>query len=238
MISCDFSRSFVTFVTPGRGNNARIQVEAICTLTDTSAGTTEDYHLVASCKGEDTYGTGVLFLDPSYDFCAIFSPKEFHIIRVGAPYKKMNTVGAIEERFEAVHIDIRRVEAELLRGNDAIVKATLSNRVINARTELFDPAGRYRALVEYPVKTMNVNDIRMTYQVDTGPILLPDFEAAAGRVVERFQLAFIAFNRPDEAYFVIQEPIPALPGCPDSPKICHYSRIVRLAASNTVLAGR
>ena len=31
----DFSRSFVTFVTRGRGNNARIQVEARCVLKDT-----------------------------------------------------------------------------------------------------------------------------------------------------------------------------------------------------------
>ena len=35
---CDYSRSFVTFVTRGRGNNARLQVESVCTLTDESSG--------------------------------------------------------------------------------------------------------------------------------------------------------------------------------------------------------
>ena len=92
------------------------------------------------------------------------------------------------------------------------------------------------AAIEFPVKTMNVNDIRNMYQVDTGPIPLPDFEMKAERMVERFQLAFVAYNRPEEAYFIIQGPVPALPGRPESPRVCDYSRIVRTDAKNSVLA--
>jgi hypothetical protein len=93
-------------------------------------------------------------------------------------------------------------------------------------------------VIEFPVKTMNVNDINNIYQVDTGPILLPDFEAKKERMVERFQLAFVAYNKPDEAYFVIQEPIPAVSGRADGPKMSHYSRIVRTDSKNAVMALR
>lgn len=236
MKTCDFSRSFVTFVTPGRANNARIQVEALCQIEEIKSGAQVTYYLIASCKGEDTYGKGVLFLDPNYDFCAIFSQKEFMIIRVGAPYKPANTIGDNKERFHHVLFDIKMTDGELLESGAAIVEATLVGRVLNGRTEITDQQGRYRALIELPVKTMNVNDIKNIYQVDTGPIILPDFVSKKARMVERFHLAFIAYNKADEAYFVIQEPIPAIPAQPDSPKFCHYSRIVRMDAKNCVIA--
>ena len=255
MKTCDFGRSFVTFVTRGRGNNARIQVEARCEIAD-AQGATEEYFLVASCKAEDTYSKGVLFREPNYDFCAIFSKKEFMIVRVGVPYTWQNTISANSDRFDDVLFDIKMADAEELPSNQAVVKATLAGRVINGRTEIADQAGpvptqregvgtapkswngagRRRAMIEFPVKTMNVNDIGNLYQVDTGPILLPDFEGKKERIVERFQLAFVAYNKADEAYFVIQEPIPAVPGQPDGPKVCHYSRIVRMDAKNSLLA--
>jgi len=83
---------------------------------------------------------------------------------------------------------------------------------------------------------MNVNDIRRAYQVDTGPILLPDFTSPKARMVERFVLAFVAYNRPDEAWFVIQEPTAVADGRPE--KVSAYSRVVAVKARNSVLALR
>jgi hypothetical protein len=238
MKTCDFSRSFVTFVTRGRTNNARIRIEARCTVSDTQGHGAEDYFLVASCKGEDTYGAGVLFLEPSYDFCGIFSQREFMLIRVGVPYEMKNTVGVNHEYFEEVRLDLRMVTGEELQANQAIARATLDGELLNGRTEFADESGRWRALMEFPIKTMNVNDRRNLYQVDTGPVLLPDFASQKGSMVERFQLAFTAYNRADEAYFVIQEPIPVLADQADSPRVSHYSRIVRMAAKNSVVGLR
>jgi len=237
MRTCDFSRSFVTFTTKGRGNNARIQVEARCELTDTKSGTTETFYLVASCKGEDTYGKGQLFLVPSYDFCMIYGATDYRIIRVHGNAARDNTeAGQIADRFEGVKFDIKMVEADVLPDNKAIVEATLAGRVVNGRTEIADPTGRFRAAIEFPVKTMNVNDERWVYQVDTGPVLLPDFGSEKPRMVERFVLAYVAYNKPDEAWFVIQEPTPVAEGKPD--KVSHYSRVVGMKASNSVLALR
>lgn len=242
MKSCDFSRSFITFVTKERSNNARIQVEARCEIFDQQTGKSEDYYLVASCKGEDTYGTGRLFLEPSYDFCMIYSAADFMIIRTHGNAERNNTtVGENRGFFLDVHFHIKLVEAELLPDNKAVAAATLDNRRLNGRTEIVSPNGRYRAIMEFPVKTMNVNDIQWIYQVDTGPILLPDFESEQSeqkRMVERFQLAFVAYNKDDEAYFVILEPTPVLADNPNRPKVSHYSRIVWMDAKNSLLTLR
>jgi hypothetical protein len=77
---------------------------------------------------------------------------------------------------------------------------------------------------------------RNAYQVDTGPILLPDFTSNKERLVERFQLAFVAYNQPDEAYFVIQEPTPIVEGSND--KVSCYSRVTSAKAKNAVVALR
>ena len=235
MTSCDFSRSFVTFVSPI--NNARIQVEARCELSDQNTGATENYYLVASCKGEDTYGAGRLFLVPSYDFCMIYSSQDFMIIRTHSNAERDNTtVGDNQGHFLDVNFHIAMVKAEELGNNEDIVQATLAPRILNGRTEIADATGRYRALLEFPIKTMNVNDQRHIYQVDTGPILLPDFTSEKERRVERFQLAFVAYSKPEEVYFVIQEPTSITEGSPD--KVSFYSRVTRAEGKNAVVALR
>ena len=234
MQTCDFSRSFVTFVTKNRTNNARIQVESRCEIFNQETGETETYYLVASCKGEDTYGKGRLFLVPSYDFCMIYSSKDFMIIRTHGNAELNNiTIGDNQGYFLDVHFHIKMVEADTINENNEIVKATLDNYQLNGRTEITDDSGKIRAIIEFPIKTMNVNDQVIMYQVDTGPILLPNFESKKDRMVARFDLAYVAYNRTDEAYFAILEPTPIKENSPDM--VSHYSRVFRSDAKNSIL---
>ena len=237
METCDFSRSFVTFIGPKRNNCARIQVESRCVIEDTQTGQSTPYYLVASCKSEDTYGKGCLFREVNYDFCMIYSPTDAMIIRVHGNAERDNReAGPIQGRFDGATFQIVLVDGEALDTNEAVVDATFAGRVVNGCTVIADPAGRYRATIEFPVKTMNVNDIKWMYQVDTGPILFPNFDSDKERWIERFDQAFVAYNKPDEAYFVIQTPTPLVEGQPG--KVSHYSRIVRMDAANSVVALR
>lgn len=232
METCDFSRSFITFVTQNKTNNARIQVESRCIIADKQSGNKETYYLVASCKGEDTYGNGRLFLMPNYDFCMIYSSTDFMIIRTHGNAELNNTtVGDNHGHFLDVHFNIKLAEDKILESNDAIVKATLENRILNGRTEIWND--KYSAIIDFPIKTMNVNDVKIMYQVDTGPVLLPDFASTKERFVERFNLAYVAYNKPDEAYFVIQEPTPIEDR--SEYKASHYSKIIRFDASNSII---
>lgn len=157
------------------------------------------------------------------------------IIRTHGNAERDNiTVGDNHGHFLDVHFHIEMVNAEDLDEDEKIVQAALDNRILNGRTRVSDDSDRYHAMLEFPIKTMNVNDINNTYQTDTGPILLPNFTSAKERMVERFQLAFVAYNRQDETYFVIQEPTPIVAGSKE--KVSHYSKVVRVDAQNSVLA--
>ncbi len=225
---CDFGRSFATFTIGQRANNARIQAEAICDLTE--AGETTRYVLVASCKSEDTYADDNLFRQPNYDFCAIFSDTQYDIVRVHLPITgEWRDSGPIEHRFDGVSIDLRMAEATECVDADAIVKATLENLPLVGITELSDEASGLSARLEYPIKTMNVNDINWTWQVDTGPMIVPDFARETALAVQQLDLAFVACNRPDRAEFVILTPTEV-----GDEKVGHYSKVRKCAASNRI----
>jgi len=248
MTACDFGRSFATFVTEGRGNNARIQVEAICDLVG-PAGETR-YVLVASCKAENTYAADDLFRLPNYDFCALFSDTEYCIIRAGLPLTAAwRDSGLNADRFEEVRIDLVEAPARVCADAREVVEATLRNEPLIGLTELLGDGGELRARLHYPIKTMNVNDVQWIYQIDTGPLALPEFRRHAELEVERLDLAFIAWssrselprearrasawNAADAAEFIIQRPtqIAHSDSC-----VAHYREVRKVAARNEVLA--
>lgn len=226
---CDFARSFATFTTRGRGNNARIQVEAICDLS--SADKRTRYVLVASCKSEDTYAEDNLFRQPNYDFCAIFSDTQYDIVRLHLPLSDAwRDPGLIAGRFHGVSINLRLVQASVCTDARQIVTATLDNAPLVGITELTDEATGMSARLEYPIKTMNVNDLRWVWQVDTGPVIVPDFRREVSLGIQCLDLAFVAYNCPDRAEFVLLRPTPvggAVAG--------HYSEVRKLAAHNTIV---
>ena len=233
----DFGRSFATFVTNGRTNHARIQFEALCELASGA-----HYVLVASCKSEDTYAERNLFKQPNYDFCAIFGPEQYCIVRVGLPVTAAwLETGLSSERFEEVRISPVQAQADLCADRQAVVEATLNNRPLVGRTVLSDEAGETLARLTYPIKTMNVNDPEHSpsgdwiFQVDTGPILVPAERSRGNLDVEGLELAFIAWNAPDWAELVVLEPTRL--GHTDD---CagHYSRVRVVSARNEVLALR
>lgn len=233
MEATDFGRSFVTFVVKGRENNARIQVECVAVLHDLHGGTREEFYLAASCKSEDTYADADLFLTPNYDFCGVFNATHYSIIRTHAlAADDRAEYGTVAARFERVYAQVVKAPAQVLDEPARVVEATLSGRVIVATTAFEDPRGRFRCELEYPVKTMNANDLRTIYQVDTGPVAWPDFEMDAEFNVARFGLAYVAFNAPHFADFVILRPTQIGPAIYTP----HFSRTVSLPAENHLYA--
>jgi hypothetical protein len=241
MTGIDFGRSFVTFVTPERFNNARIQVEARIEFGDAEAGTRtastdacptrEELYLLASCKSEHTYAERDLFQQPNYDFCGVFNETQFSIIRTRfGDTRFVADCGPVRPRFERVHAQIVSRPAERLDSVSDIVQATLAGELLIARTEIASPDGRRTCLLEYPVKTMNANDIVPMYQVDTGPVAYPDWDSQEAALAGRFRLAYVAFNAPDFADFVILAPTELAPGAVTP----HYSEVASVAARNEV----
>lgn len=235
--SCDFSKSFITFrgkYIDNTDTNARIQVEARCEINDNLIEKTTNYYLVSSCKGEYVYSKGELFIKPPYDFLMIYSDKEFRILRKYANARRdNNSYGIWKEVFTNVNFHIKMVSAETLKDITKIVQVSLTNRILNGRVEIIDKLGRYHAILEFPIKTMNVSEKGCSYQVDTGPILLPDFTATNKTMIEKFQIAFVAFNSKNESQFLINAPVTVGIGIMN--KTRDYSRNIKINSQNTIL---
>lgn len=236
MNAIDYARSFITFVTHGRTNNARLQVESVCHLTDLESGKVTDYYFFASCKSEDTFATRNLFYADNYDFCGVFSDQEYVLFRTHATHTDgFREEGLWRDRFEDVRIDIETVTAHILSSPEEIVEASLGNRPLVGRVDLEDR--RLGASLEFPIKTMNANDTRKRYQVDTGPLPYPDLDVSIDRHIERLWPAYVAYNTPDFADFVIQKPYAVTDSTKHEPfSVTHYSKIVSHAAATCVLA--
>jgi hypothetical protein len=235
----DFSRSFMTWTPQDpAGNIARIQLDAACTLTDPASGTAETFYLIAPCRSERMYGDGPLFRLPNYEYGGIWSTRALLILRTHSlserDHREYGELGEPPARFRGVRLDVRSVpEAATLTEPAAVVAATLDNRPLIGRTELFDEASGTRAVLDYPVKTMNVARHPDRFQVDTGPLLVPDFASSAARPIERLEVAHVVYNRLDRAEFIRRRPTPIGDGGAP-PSTTDYSDVWSSPARNTI----
>lgn len=227
----DYSRSFVTFVTKGRGNNARLQVESQCAIT--AGGRTANYLFFASCKSENTFAPKDLFHADNYDFCGIFSDKEYAIFRTKSTHHAgWKEQGLWADRFEQVHQHLVHVEGRVLATPAEMVRTSLDHIPLVGRVEIKSADQSASAVLEFPIKTMNANDIETIYQVDTGPLAFPDFALPAQRQIERLLPAYVAYNAPHFADFVLQQPLVVAGGN----EVTHYGKLLSLPAHTAVIA--
>ena len=253
----DFARSFVTFrrdwtvrqgitqsqPSPYALNNARIQIECRCEVTELPSGEAVTYVLGASCKSERVGVPEHIWMDPNADFAPVFSAEDFLLMKswdrndkgvmlyppsLGVQPERQS--GRVAEAYEGLRIDIRTAEGRALGTVEEVVRATLENRPLVARTEFGEEAG-YREGLEDPVKPVNANERDSLCQPDTGPVILPDLSGRYDRFIERFRMAFSAFNAPDWAEFIVQVPTPIAEGI----SVNHYSESWRLKTKNTLI---
>ena len=216
-------------------NNARVQLECRCRITERRTGRTHTIVLGAVCKTERVGADGDLWLQPNGDFIPVFSGHEFLQIKSfaragmvaqlhppGSGEQSDRLLVPIEGTFERVQLDLVERDAERLDGAAAIVEAVLANDLIVGIHRL--ETDRYDVEIEYPVKTINANERDLVYQTDTGPILFPDLDRRPEELLPRVELAFTASNAPDWAEFIVRVRTAIAEGV----EVYHYSKIVRL----------
>jgi hypothetical protein len=234
MRALDYGRSFVTFVTPSRGNNARLQIESTCTLTDRNTGKATEYLFFASCKSENTYARTNLFHADNYDFCGIFSDEEFVIFRTRSRHTAgFRDQGLWRGRFEAIHRQVCTVETEELGIDHEVVQASLSGVPLIGTVAFKVPDSTWDARLEFPIKTLNANDIEVIWQVDTGPVAWPDTTRPVSLGIESLTPAYVAYNCRTFADFVVQQPLRIADGAAE---VTHYSGLVTVPAEARVWA--
>ena len=235
MTPLDYGRSFL--IGKGHANEARFWIESRTRVIDDRREICEDFYQTGSCKSENTFHERDLFQQDNYDFLPIFSAGYGLIFRRHAYLSdRYRETRSYTEMFGGY--DLRLVEGSAIRElptNAAIREETYRFAPLVSQTEIRNDETGLRALIECPVKTMNTRRDDDRYQVDTGPVAFPDLSVRPGRLIDCLALAFVAFNAPDFADFVIEVPTTVDPGHPDL-QIYHFSKIVSLPARNRLFA--
>ena len=257
----DFTRSFLQFrmdlkITQPRTvsqpppftlNNSRFPLECCCRVTrgEGSAAESVDYVLGAACQAEQVHVQENIWHDPAAEMCLVASNDEFLVIKswdrnnrgvmLSPPSlgeQPERQAGKCVDAFTNLKIDIRKLPGRLLTTTQEIVAAVLDNHPLVSQTEYTDPDGT-RVLLEYPVKVINASEREMFYQVDTGPVLVPDAAAFDGVYdVSKLRRAYIAHNTLDCTELLLNVPTSIGHGM----SVNHYSKVLKVKAVNRMIA--
>lgn len=236
MTPLDYGRSFVC--NTAAMNAVRFWVESRTRLIDVEAGTHTDYIQCASCKSEHTFAEKDLFMEDNYDFLPILGEGEWLVFRRGVRLsERYRTVQSVDSMWGPPTLKLREApESTRLDSWEQIRDATAAAIPIVTQTELWSPDEKLRAIIECPTKTMNVDLDGKRYQVDTGPVAYPDLTKDYPAHIDRLQLAFVAFNAPDFADWVVEQPTRVYPDDSNTTEVYHYAKPFSLPAKNSVIA--
>ncbi len=250
--ACDFQCSYMTWDLPPRpdprpharhniplGNKARIQLEAMVDVINDESGSIEQFVLIAACRTEWVYAESGLFQLPSREYRNIYSLTEQRSMgRAISHDGETSSATPITDGFRSIEIDVARFAASrVLDTPEAINEATENNVPLVGRTELSDESGR-KYVLEYPIKTMNFRPENASFQVDTGPLLVPDFDADEDKAIDRLEMAHIAYNRLDRAEFILRRPTPITDDSGrEVASALHFSDVREVQATTRILTG-
>ncbi|MBI4027116.1 MAG: hypothetical protein HY360_19175 [Verrucomicrobia bacterium] len=241
LLTYDYSRSFVQWWTDTVNHSPRCALQASCRLRGKD-GSTREFFLTHPCAGEKMYADRDIIHIPTADFHMIFAPgEEFMIVKIfsEAPteFRTAHRVGEKVPTHDGRGCVIGRMEAFLrrfpkvrqMRSDDDVYAAMTANLPILARTRFICNDGKMEAFCEYPVTVMNARHDDHRWQVDTGPILIPDFSLKSHLPVGLFRQAYIVYNSWDWAEIAMRRPVEKTPG---GPAVMHYTSPRRLTVQN------
>ena len=225
----DFPRSFFTWKTfpwqpdpyykyaggfvgkEGEVRHVRFNLEARCVISEESGGHTTELFVGAPCRSEYTIPRRDFFQIPSDEYRMAFS--RTHQVPIARrpsgetePVAAKELNAAFQENGVALREHLHPIE---LHASEQVVEATLANALLNARCTYRDPQSDLRVTVEFPVDLINVNRKYATFQVCTGPLILPDLATWNGQGVDRVFLAEVAFTAFDYVEFILRREVAA-----------------------------
>lgn len=234
----DYGRSFICHKGESAASNAvRFWVESRTTLFDDKNRMTHEFYQCASCKSEHTFAAKDLFHKDNFDFLPIFGGGRVLIFRrkahLNANYR---SISKVEDVWGVPILKLHAADPVTeLDTWEKIQAATDAGLPLVTQTEISDDKTGLRAVIECPTKTMNVEPKRRFYQVDTGPVAYPDLSRPYDPPVDCLRLAFVAFNAPHFADFVVEQPTPVVQEGKEVCKIYHYADPFSVKAKNVVL---
>ena len=224
-------------------NNVRINHECCATLVEKKTDRSESLYLGASCKTERVGVEKDIWTEPNADFVPIFSDSHYLILKtfehtqievpLHPPTLGMQPIrqyALITDNFADVKQIQNKIEGKIIDDIDSIINLTLTGINLNALTVIEND--HYIFSIQYPIKTMNVNEVDKIMQTDTGPIIFPDLTQEFENFLKHIQLAFVAWNRKDYAEFIVRSE----KNINDQISVFHYCEAHQLQVDNSIIA--
>ncbi len=237
----DYSNSYILVSTLDHSSHSRMQLDSRCVVIQHESEKRNDFFLGTSCKSEIMYSDRWLFRDPNFDFCGIWSDSDYLIMRTAVTCAPKRIVelepGKILERYSDSKLHLRKfaTKERLLTTIQEVIDSTENNLPLIGRTRIRDEKSQTTVIIEYPIRTMNFSGRRDRFQVDTGPVLWPNFEATSQRWVEKFRLAYLGYNTFSDGEVVLRVPTSIKASGADAGlKAWHYSQIESIKADHEI----
>lgn len=245
----DFGNSYLRFSTMRVEHTPRMRLDGVCTFLP-ERGEPRSYFLSCSCVCESMYLATGLIQRPIAHFNIVLSPgREFMIFKRHASaardVRSAHKLGEVMPTHDgrgatmvAIESNPRRFrKVSPIRTAGEFRAALLGDRTINGRTTFLDADGSTRVVLDYPAATTNVANREEAWQVDAGPLLFPVRAPGAGRLeVERFDLAYLVYNRLDYAEAALGGPAALDPDATGGPATHHFTGVRALACRNEIFA--
>ncbi len=204
----DFQRSSLAFLTKKEASYGRFILDAICTMRKGNGS--EATCLGAQVMAGKVYAAEDLILSPPYTFQIAASENRYQIFRnYLSGYDEKDTRGENAGLFSDLRIEIEQRAGRALKDVEEVTKAVQSNQLLNGQVILPFPAEDCAAILDFPVKHINIHAARRMFQVETGPVLVPkDLRPPVNGQDPIFNTAFIFFNRFDRLDLALWSPAP------------------------------
>ncbi len=198
---------------PGAIHHVRFNLEAKCEIRDEQSGHVTELFVGAPCRTEYTIVARNLFQVPNSEFRMAFSrTHQVPIAQEPSHTPETVTATALSTAFQEHKITVRtHTDVVEIAQAEPVIEATLANDLLNARSTYRDTARNLTVAVEYPVNLINLNVAEQTFQVCTGPLILPDLATWDGDTVRRVFLAHAAFTQFDHVEFILRREVDAAP---------------------------
>ena len=217
----DYVNSFVQWDQNSSDTTPRCALHASCKIRGKGEAFRE-YFLSHPCAGEKMYADKDIIAQPTMEFHVVFCDdgqfmfvKQFDSApgfermsyRVGDIVgSKVNIVTTIDKMESGLRYFVEVAEMTTYK---EVHDAMVGNIPILGRTRYLTSKGDevIEVVAEYPVTVMNARHEHDTWQVDTGPMLLPDFSIEHELEVAIFRQAYVVYNRWDYTEFAMRLPI-------------------------------
>ena len=197
---------------PGDAYHVRIGYDAVCTIREDQDTPPLEIFLLQPCLAEYTIADRNLFQIPSQEFRVALS--HTHGIPIAArPSTECESTAPSPHagRFAGTHFTAHVVpDAQPARDAAELIRAVRAQRILNARITYRDDARGLTITLEFPIRTINVEPTKRLFQVDAGPLALPDLETWDGALVSRVFLAHAAFSDWTHTEFILRREVEPL----------------------------